>query len=278
MADHGAARPPPDNPPAGGTAASAEGWVREQADLCRSVQMTLLNCLCVAIPARERVVTWEEGFELSIRSSAVRDTRTSCTPSPGRSESLERADHPLLRDSVRAWVDPQAVPAHDAAVGESRFAGATDCATQLPFEHRVAAALALAERRWAVRARVRDPRHTSENQAGSRLPAEFASVHAAFVAAVVEHMHKITEFDCAIQLGQAVTVRMGAQLQVEHLQACQRCAVRLTALSALAIWRPELTFDVLRDRLKADGAAEHGAGLEVITSVSHGLMRSRGTV
>jgi pilus assembly protein CpaF len=51
---------------------------------------TLLNCLCAAIPARERVVTCEEGFELSIRSSAVRDTRTSCTPSPGRSDDRSR--------------------------------------------------------------------------------------------------------------------------------------------------------------------------------------------
>ena len=54
MADHGAARPPPDNPPAGGTAATAEGWVRKQADLCLSVQMSLLNCLCAAVPPRER--------------------------------------------------------------------------------------------------------------------------------------------------------------------------------------------------------------------------------
>jgi hypothetical protein len=32
--------------------------------VCRFVQMSLLNCLCAAIPTRERVVTCEEVFEL----------------------------------------------------------------------------------------------------------------------------------------------------------------------------------------------------------------------
>ncbi len=32
---------------------------------CRFVQLSLLNCLCAAIPARERVIASEEVFELS---------------------------------------------------------------------------------------------------------------------------------------------------------------------------------------------------------------------
>jgi Flp pilus assembly CpaF family ATPase len=33
------------------------------------VELSLLNCLCAAIPARERVITYEEVFELTMRSS-----------------------------------------------------------------------------------------------------------------------------------------------------------------------------------------------------------------
>ncbi len=36
--------------------------------------MTLLNCLCAAIPARERVISVEEVFELA----SVGSLRTSC--------------------------------------------------------------------------------------------------------------------------------------------------------------------------------------------------------
>jgi type IV secretory pathway ATPase VirB11/archaellum biosynthesis ATPase len=33
---------------------------------CPSAQMSLLKCLCAAIPARERVITCEEAFELQV--------------------------------------------------------------------------------------------------------------------------------------------------------------------------------------------------------------------
>jgi Flp pilus assembly CpaF family ATPase len=42
---------------------------------CTSVQMSLLNCLCAAIPARERVITCEEVFELGPRPWHPSDQR-----------------------------------------------------------------------------------------------------------------------------------------------------------------------------------------------------------
>jgi hypothetical protein len=43
--------------------AAALGWVSD-SDICLAVRMSLLNCLCAAIPARERVITAEEVFQL----------------------------------------------------------------------------------------------------------------------------------------------------------------------------------------------------------------------
>ncbi len=45
------------------TAPPRPGWSGD-AHVCLLAQMSLLNCLCTAIPARERMVTCEEVFEL----------------------------------------------------------------------------------------------------------------------------------------------------------------------------------------------------------------------
>src|SRR4051794_37584559 len=44
----------------------SDGCVPHQGHTCLSEQMSLLNCLCAAIPARERVITCEEVFELRV--------------------------------------------------------------------------------------------------------------------------------------------------------------------------------------------------------------------
>ncbi len=60
--------------------AAALGWVSD-SDICLAAQMSLLNCLCAAIPARERVITCEEVFELSMAPPVVLD----CAAPPGLS-------------------------------------------------------------------------------------------------------------------------------------------------------------------------------------------------
>jgi Flp pilus assembly CpaF family ATPase len=59
--------------------AAALGWVSD-SDMCLAAQMSLLNCLCAAIPARERVITAEEVFELPVPLLDIVAIRTG----PGR--------------------------------------------------------------------------------------------------------------------------------------------------------------------------------------------------
>ena len=61
--------------------------------------MTLLNCLVAAIPARERVVTWEEVFELPTASTDADTASGRLVSAPNRyvdggadASVLQRAD------------------------------------------------------------------------------------------------------------------------------------------------------------------------------------------
>jgi pilus assembly protein CpaF len=60
------------------------------ANSCRFAQMSLLNCLCAAIPARERVVTCEEVFEL-------RKPPRRCLDAPARRSPRGNGSIPLHR-------------------------------------------------------------------------------------------------------------------------------------------------------------------------------------
>ncbi len=51
--------------PAARSALGARASTGSRRDSCVIAQMTLLNCLCAAIPARERVIACQEVFELS---------------------------------------------------------------------------------------------------------------------------------------------------------------------------------------------------------------------
>src|SRR4051812_33106943 len=62
--------------------------------ICQCVQMSLLNCLCAAIPARERVITCEEVFELRVPLPDVVSMQT-------RQPNLEGAGEIPLRRLVK---------------------------------------------------------------------------------------------------------------------------------------------------------------------------------
>ena len=63
-------------------------------DSCLVIQTTLLNCLCAAIPARERVITCEEVFELRVPLPDVVSMQT-------RQANLEGAGEIPLRRLVK---------------------------------------------------------------------------------------------------------------------------------------------------------------------------------
>ena len=64
------------------------------AQVCHFVQVALLNCLCAAIPARERVITCEEVFELRVPLPDVVSMQT-------RQPNLEGAGEIPLRRLVK---------------------------------------------------------------------------------------------------------------------------------------------------------------------------------
>jgi hypothetical protein len=63
-------------------AATSQGIAAERTCSCLFAQMSLLNCLCAAIPAQERVITCEEVFELSGSWPSV-PTCSSAASAPG---------------------------------------------------------------------------------------------------------------------------------------------------------------------------------------------------
>jgi Flp pilus assembly CpaF family ATPase len=69
-----------------------------------AARFTLLNCLTAAVPARERVITCEEVFELDLPSPDVRGVEPDCRSVP-RSTQAVRWSKLLLAACLRLVTD-----------------------------------------------------------------------------------------------------------------------------------------------------------------------------